>query len=244
MALTPGEADRLLLYTQGLLARERRERGLLLNVPEATALIANAVCEAARDGRDLRAAREIGRSMLSTADILPGVAEVVTEVSVEARFDDGTRLVVVRDPFRIGSEPAPASDGVALVPSTSMIRVENCARTPIGLTSHIHLAEVNPRLRLDRSAAYGQRLALPSGDTVWISPGETVELPVQPIGGDRIVIGNTGVVDGPLDDVARKSRALTTLRACGYLDSEHQDDAVPNADDAVAALMRVREASR
>ena len=243
MALTPGEADRLLLFTQGLLARERRERGVLLNVPEATALIANVVCEAARDGQDLAAARESGRSALSVDDILPGVLEVVTEVSVEARFDDGTRLVVVRDPFKAGADQAPASDAAA-VPSTGVIRVENRALTPIGITSHIHLAEVNPRLRLDRLVAYGHRLALPSGDTVLIAPGETVELPIRPIGGARVVIGNTGVVDGSLDDVAARDRALATLRSCGYLDSGHDDDQAASPDGAVAALMRLRESAR
>lgn len=242
MALSPGEADRLLLYTQGLLARERRGRGLLLNVPEATALIANVVCESARDGHDLATAREAGRSVLSLHDILPGVADVVTEVSVEARFDDGTRLVVVRDPFTSGAAQS-SGDHVAVVPSTAVIRVENCARTPIGLTSHIHLAEVNPRLRLDRRSAYGHRLALPSGDTVMIAPGESVELPMRPIGGARVVIGNTGVVDGSLDDAATRDRALATLRSCGYLDSGHHDAQAPDPDDAMTTLMRVRRSN-
>ena len=247
MALTPGEADRLLLYTQGLLARERRDRGLLLNVPESTALIANAVCEAARDGEDLTSAREAGRSVLGAADVLPGVVEVVTDVSVEARFDDGTRLVVVRDPFRAAGDASSPQAQATAVPSTGAIRVENCALTSIGLTSHIHLAEVNPRLRLDRGSAYGHRLAIPSGDTVWISPGEAVDLPIRPIGGSRVVIGNTGVVDGSLDDPVVRSRALETLRACGYLDAEAikatgSPSDVPPPDDAVAALIRHREA--
>ena len=249
MALTPGEADRLLLYTEGLLARERHNRGLLLNVPESTALIANAVCEAARDGLDLASARETGRSVLGAVDVLPGVVEIVTDVSVEARFDDGTRLVVVRDPFRTAHESLSVEVDSADIPSTGVIRIENCALTPIGLTSHIHLAEVNPRLRLDREAAYGHRLAIPSGDTIWISPGETIDLGIQPIAGSRVVVGNTGVVDGSLDDPELRRRALNTLRACGYLDTEAQSTTsspvdVPAADDAVRALMRLRQASR
>ena len=247
MALTPGEADRLLLYTQGLLARERHNRGLLLNVPESTALIANAVCEAARDGLDLASARETGRSVLGAVDVLPGVVEIVTDVSVEARFDDGTRLVVVRDPFRTAHESLSVEVESADVPSTSVIRIVNCALTPIGLTSHIHLAEVNPRLRLDREAAYGHRLAIPSGDTIWIAPKATIDLGIQPIAGSRVVIGNTGVVDGSLDDPAVRRRALDTLRACGYLNTEQQSTTaspvdVLAADDAVSALMRLRQA--
>ncbi len=117
----------------------------------------------------------------------------------------------------------------------------NEAGTAVGLTSHIHLAEVNPRLRLDRAAAFGMRPAIPTGETVWIRPGESVELPVRPITGDRIVIGNSGLVDGALDDPVVRDRALSALRACGYLDVV---DGVPAGDastaaGAVAAAMRL-----
>ena len=249
MALTPGEADRLLLYTQGLLARERHGRGLRLNVPASTAIIANAVCEAARDGKDLVSARETGRSVLGAADVLPGVVEIVTDVSVEARFDDGTRLVVVRDPFRTSHESSTSVVESPAIPSTGVIRIENCALTPIGLTSHIHLAEVNPRLRLDREAAYGHRLAIPSGDTIWIQPGETIELGIQPIAGSRVVIGNTGVIDGSLDDPILRRRALDTLHACGYLDTQARPATgspaeMPPADDAVSMLIQHRQANQ
>ncbi|MFE3073684.1 urease subunit gamma [Streptomyces sp. NPDC059247] len=99
MPLTPTERDRLLLFTAAELARARRARGLRLNVPEATALIADTVCEAARDGERLVDAVARGRAVLGPDDILPGVADVVTEIQVEAVFDDGTRLAVVAEPF-------------------------------------------------------------------------------------------------------------------------------------------------
>ncbi|MFD6788259.1 urease subunit gamma, partial [Streptomyces anthocyanicus] len=98
MRLTPTERDRLLLFGAAELARARRARGLRLNVPEATALIADTVCEAARDGARLAQAIERARSVLGPDDVLPGVADVVTEVHVEAVFDDGSRLAVVADP--------------------------------------------------------------------------------------------------------------------------------------------------
>ncbi|MEY9941626.1 urease subunit gamma, partial [Streptacidiphilus sp. MAP5-3] len=94
MRLTPTEKDRLLLFTAAQLARSRQARGLRLNVPEATALIADTVCEAARDGRRLAEAIEAGRSVLSAGDVLPGVVDVVTTLQVEAVFEDGTRLCV------------------------------------------------------------------------------------------------------------------------------------------------------
>ncbi|MBM3689759.1 MAG: urease subunit gamma [Actinobacteria bacterium] len=235
MALTPGEADRLLLFTQAQLARARRERGLRLNVPEATAYIADAVCEWARDGLSLTQARDQARTLLTVDDVLSDVPEVLVEVRVEARFDDGTRLIVVRDPFCVGLADESVDHRVT---GTSMT-MRNEASTPIGVTSHIHLAEVNPRLRLNRDAAFGMRLDIPTGTTLWISPGETVETHLVPIGGERVVEGNTGVVDGPLDDPAVRDRALARLRECGYLDvvDGQPVNAAADAETAVARLM-------
>ncbi|MFM8896869.1 MAG: urease subunit gamma, partial [Actinomycetales bacterium] len=86
MPLTPGEADRLLLFTQAELARARRARGLLMNVPESVALIADAICEWARDGVTLDEVRQRARTILSTQDVLPNVPDVVDQIRVEARF--------------------------------------------------------------------------------------------------------------------------------------------------------------
>lgn len=239
MPLTPGEGDRLLLHLQASLAQRRRERGLLLNVPEARALIADAVCEWARDGLTLVEARDRARTLLSADDVMPGVPRALTEVRVEARFDDGTRLVVVKEPC--GPQAPGDEEPRARPASTVTLAVVNEASTAVGLTSHIHLAEVNPRLRLDRAAAFGMRPAIPTGETVWIRPAESVELPACPISGGRIVVGNSGLVDGSLDDPQVRERALAALRACGYLDVV---DGVPTgdaatADGAVSAAMRM-----
>ncbi len=83
----------------------------------------------------------------------------------------------------------------------------------------MHLAEVNPRIRLDRESALGMRLALPTGDTLLLAPGEIIEIGMVPITGDRIIIGNSGLIDGPVDDPAVRARAIADLRRCGYLDS-------------------------
>jgi len=217
MALTPGEHDRLLLFTQAQLARARRDRGLKLNAPEATALIADEVCEWARDGKSLPEVRELAHQLLGPNDVLPEVPEIVTQILVEARFDDGTRLVVVQEPFGPGLS-GPGHTTPAPPVAVDHVAVTNTATTPIGITSHIHMAEINPRLRLDRSRAYGMRPAHATGVTVWLEPGDTVVIPLVPIEGDRVMIGNTGVIDGSLDDPERKKTALETLRECGYLD--------------------------
>ncbi|MEU9246692.1 urease subunit gamma [Streptomyces shenzhenensis] len=223
MRLTPTERDRLLLFGAAELARARRARGLRLNVPEATALIADTVCEAARDGRRLAEAVEAARSVLGPADVLPGVADIVTEVHVEAVFDDGSRLAVVTDPIGgggLGEEgpgallPAPAhADPEAVV----VLTVTNTAAVPVSVTSHFHFFEANPRLDFDRAAAYGLRLAVPAGSSVRFGPGESLEVGLVPIGGDRAAIGFAGLVDGPLDAPGAREEALRRAAACGYL---------------------------
>ncbi|MEU0168635.1 urease subunit gamma [Streptomyces iakyrus] len=222
MRLTPTERDRLLLFGAAELARARRARGLKLNVPEATALIADTVCEAARDGKRLAEAVEAARSVLAPGDVLPGVADVVTEVHVEAVFDDGSRLAVVSDPIGDGSGPdAPG----ALLPGPGQPEPEpalrltatNTATVPVSVTSHFHFFEANPRLRFDRGRAYGMRLAVPAGSSVRFGPGESAEVGLVPIGGERIAIGFAGLVDGPLDAPGAKEEALRRAAACGYL---------------------------
>ncbi|MFD4411538.1 urease subunit gamma [Streptomyces sp. NPDC058476] len=222
MRLTPTERDRLLLFSAAELARARKARGLRLNVPEATALIADTVCEAARDGRRLAQAIEAARSVLGPDDVLPGVADVVTEVHVEAVFDDGSRLAVVSDPIGGGlADQAPGAllPGPAHAEADADVRilVTNTATVPVSVTSHFHFFEANPRLDFERALAYGRRLAVPAGSSVRFGPGESVEVGLLPIGGERIAIGFAGLVDGPLDAPGAKEEALRRAAACGYL---------------------------
>jgi urease subunit gamma/beta len=231
MPLTPTERDRLLLFTTAELARARRARGLKLNVPEATALIADTVSEAARDGVRLAEALERGRAVLGPDDVLPGVVDLVTEVMVEAVFEDGTRLATVSDPF--GAHPRddrapgavlPASDTVEAPEPAVTLTVRNTAAVPVSVTSHFHFFEANPRLDFDRAAAYGMRLCVPAGSSVRFDPHGEGEVGLVPIGGDRIAIGFAGLVDGPLDAPGAKSLALARAAACGYLGADARQD--------------------
>ena len=226
MRLTPTDRDRLLIFTAAELARTRRARGLRLNIPEATALIADTVCEAARDGARLMAAAAAGAAVLGPDDVLPGVVDVVTEVKVEAVFDDGTRMVVVRNPFGAAAglgDDAPGAVMPAERPITSepvdlvRLSVVNTGDVPVSITSHFHFFEVNPRLQFDRAAAYGRHLAIPAGASLRFDPGATVEAPLVPIGGARVAIGFAGLVDGPLDAPGAKEAALARAAAQGYL---------------------------
>ncbi|MFM9366584.1 urease subunit gamma [Streptomyces sp. Da 82-17] len=226
MRLTPTERDRLLLFNAAELARARRARGLRLNVPEATALIADTVCEAARDGLRLNEAIERARAVLGPDDVLPGVADVVTEVHVEAVFDDGSRLAVVSDPLQGGSLGDAAPGAVLPGPAHTEpepalhVFVRNTASVPVSVTSHFHFFEANPRLDFDRSAAYGMRLAIPAGASFRFDPGGEAQVGLVPIGGARVAIGFAGLVDGELDAPGAKEEALRRAAACGYLGVE------------------------
>jgi urease subunit gamma/beta len=231
MRLTPTERDRLLIFTAAELARARKARGLPLNAPEATAIIADTVIEAARDGRRLREAVDAACSVLEPDDVLPGVASLVPEVWVEAVFDDGSRLVVVPEPLGPAhgdATPGSVHPGVeeidAVAAAALELDVHNTSDVPISVTSHFHFFEVNPRLSFDRGAAYGMHLAIGAGEAVRFDPGSTVTVGLAPIGGQRIVIGFAGLVDGPLDAPGAKDAALVKARATGYLDTETPPD--------------------
>jgi urease subunit gamma len=99
MDLTPREKDKLLLFTAGLLAERRKARGLKLNVPESIALISCAILEGARDGKTVAQLMSEGKTVLARGDVMDGVADIVTEIQIEATFPDGTKLVTVHQPI-------------------------------------------------------------------------------------------------------------------------------------------------
>ena len=99
MELSPREKDKLLVFTAGLLAERRRARGLLLNYPEAVALITCAILEGARDGRTVAELMSFGATLLTRADVMEGVPEMIPDIQVEATFPDGTKLVTVHNPI-------------------------------------------------------------------------------------------------------------------------------------------------
>jgi len=229
MRLTPAERDRLLVATAAAVARRRHERGLRLTVPEAVAVVADAAIEAARDGLRLAEAVTAARSVLGPDDVLPGVADVVPEVRVEAVFEDGTRLVVVPDPIgggHLGDEApgavVPGQDDdpeswASHVSDVVELEVVNTADLPVTVTSHWHFFEANPRLRFDRAAAYGRHLSVPAGSAVRFDPGVPTPVRLVPIGGARVAIGFAGLVDGPLDALGAREHALARAHAFGYL---------------------------
>ncbi len=99
MELLPREKDKLLLFTAGLLAERRLQRGLKLNYPEAVAFISLAILEGARDGKTVAELMDFGRTVLTSEQVMEGVPSMIHDVQEEATFPDGTKLVTVHDPI-------------------------------------------------------------------------------------------------------------------------------------------------
>ena len=100
MNLSPQERDKLLIYVAAQVARDRKQRGLKLNVPEATALITAQLMELARDGKSVAEIMSAGREILRKSDVMDGVAEMISMIQVEPTFPDGSKLVTVHQPIQ------------------------------------------------------------------------------------------------------------------------------------------------
>ena len=100
MNLTPREKDKLLISVAAMVARRRLERGVKLNHPEAIALISDFILEGARDGRTVAELMQLGAQVITRAQVMGGIPEMIHDVQVEATFPDGTKLVTVHEPIR------------------------------------------------------------------------------------------------------------------------------------------------
>jgi urease subunit gamma/beta len=194
--LTPHERDKLLVHVAADVARRRLERGVLLNYPEAVALITDHVLEGARDGRTVSELMESGRTVLAPEQVMRGVPEMIDSVQAEATFPDGTKLVTVHHPIAPSTGPAPGevvvgAEPVELNPGRPRITltVVNVADRPVQVGSHFHFASVNTGLEFDREAAHGYRLDIPAGTATRFEPGVEREVTLVPLAGLRIVRG-------------------------------------------------------
>jgi urease subunit gamma/beta len=187
MKLTPKEQDRLTIFTLAELARKRRARGIKLNHPEAVALICDEVMEEARAGRSYDEVVAHGMQVLTEEDVMEGVAELASTISVEPLFDDGTKLVVLHKPIRkvraatqkpvIVSEPAlPGTITINAGKPTITLTVTNTSDHPVQITSHMPFWEINKRMQFDRERARGYHLDIPAGGAIRWEPGETKEV--------------------------------------------------------------------
>ena len=230
MHFTPRETERLLLHMAGSLARERLARGLKLNYPEAVALISSELMEMARDGRTVAELMSEGRRILSAEQLMPGVAEMISEVQVEATFPDGTKLVTVHRPVEpdgalrpgeVITEPGAITLNAGR--EATAIKVVNTGDRPIQVGSHCHFFEVNRLLRFDRAAAFGKRLDIPSGTAVRFEPGEERTVQLIDIGGLREGFGLNSLTNGRMDDPEVRARALQLAKEAGFSGADEED---------------------
>ena len=223
MRLTPKETDKLMLYLAGTLAKERKDRGLKLNYPEAIAYISSELLELARDGHSVTELMSMGAKMLTSEDVMDGVPEMIHEIQLEATFPDGTKLVTVHQPITGNGAVKPGEilteEGEIELNAgkdKAQITVTNTADRPIQIGSHFHFFEVNKALEFNRNLAYGMRLDIPAGTAVRFEPGESKRVELVEIGGTREGYGLNGLVEGSIDDEEIKKKALKKAAELGF----------------------------
>lgn len=228
MRLTPQDQEKLLFHLAGMLARERKERGLKLNYTEAAAYISSELLELARDGKEAAELMNLGTKLLSTEDVMDGVPQMLEQVQIEATFPDGTKLVTVHHPIRprqeeasssftpgevmVGADPIVLNKGKAI----KTIRVANLGDRPIQVGSHYHFFEVNKSLSFDRKEAFGFRLDIPSGTSVRFEPGEEKTVNLTELGGKQEVFGLNDLTRGRDREAAEKEAAEKGFFGEGY----------------------------
>lgn len=219
MDFKPREKDKLLLFTAALLAERRKARGLKLNYPEAVAYISAAILEGAREGKNVADLTHEGGTILTSDDVMDGVAAMLTKVQVEASFPDGTKLVTVHQPIQPGpsaglAAPTSEEEQKELIPGevvtvegtldlnvgrkTIIVQVSNTGDRPVQVGSHYHFYEVNEALLFDREATRGFRLNTPAGTAIRFEPGQKRYVELVELDGARAVYGFHGKIMGGL----------------------------------------------
>jgi urease subunit gamma/beta len=184
MRLIPWEEERLQVFAAAELARRHRAAGLRLNHPEAVALIADAMLEAAREGAGYAEVEAAGLSAVDPGEVMDGVRALLDEVRVEVLLGDGARVVALIDPLGRGEPPDPLGPGALVIGDAADVvvnegreaielEVRSDSRRRIRISSHYPFERANQRLVFDREAARGFRLDLPAGGYTGWEPGET-----------------------------------------------------------------------
>ena len=229
MLLTPTELERLTIYTAAELARRRRTKGLKLNHPEATAIIADEILEGAREGRSVADLIGFGSTILTSDDVMPGVGDLMPMLQVEGTFPDGTKLVTIHEPIRPGKLAAAkgavapgeiiAADGDIEINAgrrKAAVKAINTGDRPIQVGSHFHFFEVNKALDFEREKAFGMHLDIPAGTAVRFEPGEAKEVTLVEFGGTGEIFGLNSLTDGSTRNANRKADALRKAKERGF----------------------------
>jgi|TARA_X000000950_G_C13918218_1_gene661986 urease subunit gamma/beta len=228
MLLTPTELERLTIFSSAEMARRRKNRGQKLNVPEAIALICDEILELAHDGKTVAELISHGSKILSSDDVMSGVKQLIPIIQVEATFPDGTKLVTVHDPIRLGENPIDKNevypgqirtgDGEIELNAgrrTTILDVKNTGDRPIQIGSHYHFFEANKALDFDREKSFGLRLDIAAGTAVRFEPGQMREVTLTEFGGAKDLRGLNNLTKGDLSELGKKY-ALERARKAGF----------------------------
>ena len=228
MNLTPTERERLTIFMAAQLAREHKRRGIRLSHPEALAYICDELLMAARAGRALKDLMGYGAELLTTDDVMPGVADLIPVIHVEAMFPDGAKLITVHLPIRPGAKDTEAAPraGEIIAPAGEIelnagrrrarVEVTNTGDRPVQVGSHFHFFEANRALAFDRAAAFGMRLDIPSGTAVRFEPGQKKDVALVAIGGRGRVTGFNSLTEGMIDSPQVREQAIARAKARGF----------------------------
>jgi len=227
--LTPTEMERLTVYVAAELARKHRAKGLLLNHPEAVAYIVDEILEGSREGRSVADLIAWGSTLLTTDDVMPGVAHLMPMIQVEGNFPDGTKLVTIHDPIRPGKRKRAADE---VVPGEIVtddgdielnagrrkvtLKVVNTGDRPVQIGSHYHFFETNKALDFDRAKSFGMHLDIPAGTAVRFAPGESKEVVLTEFGGTGELLGLNALTEGNWRSEATRAKALGRARERGF----------------------------
>ena len=220
MLLTPTEMERLTIYVAAELARKHKSKGLQLNHPEAVAFIVDEILEGAREGRSVADLIAWGSTLLSTDDVMPGVAELMPMIQVEGTFPDGTKLVTIHDPDPAGQTQVPVqgddrprrnprrrrrhrnqrrpADGQAQ--GAQHRRPAGAGGQPLSFLRDQQGARVRP------GASFGMHLDIPAGTAVRFAPGESKDVVLTEFGGSGELLGLNGLTDGNWRSHGEKGR--------------------------------------
>ncbi|MFC3995410.1 urease subunit gamma [Nocardiopsis sediminis] len=218
MFLTPADTEKLLLSVAGMVARDRLERGVLLNHPESVALLSCWAMERAREGATVEQLMAEGVHVLTAEQVMAGVPEMIPDLQVEATFPDGRKLIPLSHPIRPGAadDPVDAPGAAAAEPPGALrvregvielnagrekrtVIVRNDGDRPVQIGSHIHLADTNRALVFfaeddpgetpDRTLVDGFRLDIPAGTSLRFQPNDVKRVTAVALAGRRVVPG-------------------------------------------------------
>ncbi|MBB1040207.1 MULTISPECIES: urease subunit beta [unclassified Dietzia] len=228
MNLTPTESERLTVFTAAEFARRNLREGIPLSHPEAVAYLTDEAMLMARTDLPFSEVRERAGQLLTSAQVEPGVPSMISYIMLELPTLAGSKLLTIYSPIAETADGPVPGEVIALTEAETVfdpsglidLEVVNTGDRDIQVRSMTHFFEVNKALAFDRAAAYGHKLAINAGGGTRFEPGIPKVVTLTPFVGERVVHGQAGLVNGPLDDPDTRARAFERARQRGYIQEE------------------------